>query len=60
MQAEWKVIDDRPSRILGKLLWHTTQLNAWLVGAQDDYNFINRIYDAQLRLFQANNGKRLP
>ena len=58
MQTDWKVKKDKTSRLLGKLLWNTTQLHAFVLGAKDDYNFINRVYDAQLKLFQIN-AKRL-
>lgn len=60
LQTTWKVKKDKVSQFTGRVLWDLVQWNAFLLNSSDDYAFINRVYDAQLRLWQVNNGHRIP
>ncbi len=59
MQTAWKVKQDTFSQLVGKMLWDASKFQALLLGASEDYNYINKIYDAQIKLFQVNNARRI-
>ena len=50
MQTLWKVKKDKVSQFTGKVLWNYVKMSAY---------FLNRAYDAQIKLWQINDGNRI-
>ena len=59
MQTLWKVKKDKVSQFTGKVLWNYVKMSAYFLNSHNDYNFINRAYDAQIKLWQINDGNRI-
>ena len=60
MQLAWKVKQDRVSQSVAKTLWTLINLQAIYLGTTNDYEYINSMFDKQIKLFQVNNARRIP
>ena len=59
MQLAWKVKQDRVSQSVAKTLWTIVNIQAICLGAKNNYDYINSMFDKQIKLFQVNNVRRI-